>query len=62
MLTFSSRRRWMIVLYIFAGGTLCQTTCSASATEFAAGLTSSVASQFIRNVVFDFFQVSSVSF
>jgi hypothetical protein len=51
----------MVAFSMLTCGTLLQTSCSETAADVTTGVISSVTTQLIRNVVYDFFEVSSVS-
>ncbi|GMV97649.1 MAG: hypothetical protein HRF43_16785 [Phycisphaerae bacterium] len=61
MRRFSVWQRMMVAFSMLTCGTLLQTSCSETAADVTTGVISSVTTQLIRNVVYDFFEVSSVS-
>jgi hypothetical protein len=47
---------------VLCGGTLLQTSCTGLGAEVTAGLTTSIANQFIRNIIYQSLNVGGGSF
>lgn len=58
---YGMRRLAWLLTTILAGGTLLQTSCTSIIADGATGLATSIADQYIRNLIYQLLNLSSIS-